>query len=194
MDPYVYPGTHILRNKFNIQDYAHWKRLEGIISSTKIIELRESASHTIKKFDFHTLKAIHRYLFEDIYTWAGSIRTVPLAKDTTMFCPPEFIPSYADEIFSKLRNHNFFRSYPISDLAIGLGQLFCDINMLHPFREGNGRTQREFLYLLSATLGYHLDLNLVDKDMYYFASQRSPVSAQPMIELIKNSLREPPLE
>ena len=110
MDPYVYPGTHILRNKFNIQDYARWKRIEGIISSTKIIELRESASHTIKKFDFHTLKAIHRYLFEDIYTWAGSIRTVPLAKDTTMFCPPEFIPSYADEIFSKLRNHNFFET------------------------------------------------------------------------------------
>ncbi len=186
IDCYVYPGSNVLKNKFGITDYKSWKEFEGIASLTRIVELRENSK--FKVFDFDTLCKIHQYLFQDVYEWAGKPRTIAISKGNTLFCPPEYIISYANELFEDLKLHNYYHNYTNSQLVPALGQLFCDINMLHPFREGNGRTQREFFYHFAKSLSYELDLAIVDKVKYINVTARSPVDSKPVIDIIKNNL------
>jgi cell filamentation protein len=115
-------------------------------------------------FDLDHLRLLHRWLFGDVYAWAGEIRTIPIIKDRSEFANPRFIESGANELFKKLRQERALRNVAMSDLPARLAYYFGELNALHPFREGNGRTQRLFLRQLLKARGLHLSWDQVSAD------------------------------
>lgn len=107
---------------------------------------------------------MHRHLFQDVYTWAGRPRTVRLAKDGSVFCYPEHIDRELARVFAGLRARNALRGLSSDGFAAGAAQFLAELNAIHPFREGNGRTQNTFLALLAASAGHPLDLDRLDPD------------------------------
>lgn len=157
---YCYANTDVLKNKLNIIDDEELHNRERKLVSLRISELFDNP---IKgNFDFNHLKKIHGFLFQDIYSWAGKIRTCSIAKKD-LFCLPEFIENYALEVFGNIEKNNYYFDYDFEEKLMKIVDLFSDINALHPFREGNGRTQREFIECLSKVCGIYLDLTSVSK-------------------------------
>lgn len=160
---YCYPETNVLKNKLDIMDGEFLKNVERRLVSLRLDELID---RPIKgQFDFNHLKKIHKYLFQDVYEWAGETRTCALAKEA-MFCLPQYIDNFADDIFNKLKRENYYLDYEYDKKIVSLANLFGDINALHPFREGNGRAQREFIVQLAKLNGIYLDLfNITSTEM-----------------------------
>jgi cell filamentation protein, protein adenylyltransferase len=158
-DPYVYPGTDVLRNIPGIRDGDELERFEARLTFLRGLQL---ASEPIAgAYDLDHLQAFHRFLFADLYEWAGELRTVVLAK-TDLFCLPEHIESYGAEIFGKLAEEGRLRSLNRDRFIDRLAHYVGDVNALHPFRDGNGRAQRAFFAQLASDAGYRLDWQLVD--------------------------------
>jgi len=111
------------------------------------------------KFDFAHLKRIHKHIFQDLYSWAGKIRLVDIAKGDSMFCKVQFIESYAASIFSHFYKDCENAKDDVSEFVKVFTGNYADMNALHPFREGNGRAQREFARELCGKLGYVFDLS-----------------------------------
>lgn len=111
------------------------------------------------------LKDIHRYIFEDVYEWAGEIRWVNIAKGN-MFCNYEYVEAQADILFEKLKKESYLINKTSKQISIQLAYYLSEINVLHPFREGNGRVQRLFIEYLSDGAGYSVDFsNVTSKEM-----------------------------
>ena len=164
---YCYPGTMVLKNKLGIHDENKLEAAEGAIVTLRVAELFKDG---IKgRFDFRHLKSIHYYLFHDVYEWAGKERFVDMAKGH-IFCPYQNIDEQAKIIFEDLREQNYFLDYDYNKTMNSLIKLFTEINALHPFREGNGRTQREFTEELAKINGICLDLTKIRKDEMIEAS------------------------
>ena len=123
-------------------------------------------------FDFKYLKDIHKYLFQDVYRWAGDIRNCNIAKQD-LFCLDEHIESFGNDVFNKLKQEKYFVNYDNDTKLDKLVELFADINALHPFREGNGRSQRLFIESLAKINGIYLDLTNVSKMDMIIASHES---------------------
>lgn len=167
---YCYEDSDVLINKENIKDKTLLDIFEREIVSLNQLELNRTP---IKgNFDFKHLKDIHKFLFQDIYYWAGDIRTVSIAK-TDLFCLPQYIDSFANDIFTKLKKEGYYMQYHISSKINNLVELFCDINALHPFREGNGRAQREYIECLAKVIGIDLDLSPIHQDDMIIASHEA---------------------
>lgn len=158
-DPYVYPGTDVLRNVREIRDGDELEELEARLTFLRGLQL---ASVPIAgEYDLAHLQAFHRHLFAGLYEWAGELRTVVLAK-TDLFCLPEHIESYGAEIFGKLTKEDRLRDLDRKLFIDRLAHYLGDVNALHPFRDGNGRAQRAFFAQLAEDAGYRLDWQLVD--------------------------------
>lgn len=117
-----------------------------------------------RSFDLNHLCLLHRWLFEDVYAWAGTIRTVPIIKDRSQFANPRFIEEGASRLFDELREERQLRTVAAGDLPGRLAYYFGELNALHPFREGNGRTQRLFLRQLLEVRGMLLEWDRVTAD------------------------------
>lgn len=185
---YCYPGTNVLKNKLDIRDLDTLHEAERDFSSVRQAELENMG--VTGDFSFKHLCSIHKQLFQDIYSWAGKTRTVDIAKGT-IFCLVPFIESQFDDLYRKLKKENFLAD--ISDekemstrLAFYLGEL----NMIHPFREGNGRTQRIYIEQLCMNNGkFEIDFTEVTKEEMTAASVRSANGSNDMLEvLIKKCL------
>ena len=113
-------------------------------------------------FSFNHLKLIHLYIFQDIYPFAGKIRKVNISKGN-MFCNVNYIDNQAKLIFNKLKEDNYLNNLKIETFIKKLAYYFSKINTLHPFREGNGRTQREFIRQLCIKNGYAIDYSTIKK-------------------------------
>ncbi len=124
-------------------------------------------------FDFEHYKQIHRYLFEDLYDWAGKVRTVDISKKGTNFTPAENIETVANACFDRLKSHNYFRNVDFEDFVENIVDFYCSTNMLHPFREGNGRTQRIFIAQLIRFCGYDINFSEIDTDELMVATIHS---------------------
>lgn len=167
---YCYPNTNVLKNKLGIQDNDNLYEAEREIVAYETTDIIE---HPIKgNFDFEHLKAIHFRLFRKIYDWAGKTRNCAIAKKD-LFCLPQNIEVYANEIFSQLLRHDYYIHLDYEETIVALVKLFADINALHPFREGNGRTQREFIEELAKVNGIDLNLDKVDQNSMIVASHDS---------------------
>ena len=167
-DPYVYKNTHVLINKFGITDGDFLDATERFFTVFREKQLRDNP---IKgNFDYDHLKKIHGFIFQDVYDWAGQERIVNISKGGTVFCPVQSIQPFAESIFNDLKKQNYFKGLSQEVFAVKAAHLFSDINELHPFREGNGRTQREFMRELALNAGYELDLNKVPKKLMMDAS------------------------
>lgn len=163
-DLYCYPGTDVLINKFDIRDKGLLSTAERQITALKIAKLEEDP---IKgNFDLKHIKKIHKFVFGDIYTWAGDIRKGDfLTKGDSIFCRAMYIEDMAAEIHAKLKVDKFLCCLEKTDLVHKLAFYMGEINALHPFREGNGRTQRLYFKQLCAKAGYELEFNKTQRDM-----------------------------
>lgn len=154
-DKYVYPGTNVLINKFNCQDAGKLKEIETLSTGGNLAYLQ---LHPIKgKFDFNHLKKIHFFIFQDIFDWAGKIRTVDIGKNN-LFCRAQFIEDYAKTVFEDFYSSCYEAKDNREKFIATLAGHYSDMNALHPFREGNGRAQREFTRELCSKCGYVFDL------------------------------------
>ncbi len=161
---YTDPKTGVFKNIENISD----KNLLLVFESLKVsIRLEELEKHPLKIKNIFTLLDIHKYLFQDVYSWAGEIRKVEISKGGKQFFPLSYFNnafSYIDTLISEYRN---IGKDNILELTFKLAEVLDNINYLHPFREGNGRTQREFLRLLAYEKDLSLNLNPPDNINVY---------------------------
>ena len=155
-----YPDTTVLINKFDIRDEDKLNEVESVLASARFAEWVNTPK--ADSFDFEHYKAIHHFLFSDLYDWAGQIRTVNISKKGTKFTSAENIEEQAVLVFKRLKNCNFFKGLDHSAFVDEIVDFYCVTNALHPFREGNGRTQRVFLTQLIRNAGY--DINFADMD------------------------------
>ncbi|MBQ2695331.1 Fic family protein [Candidatus Saccharibacteria bacterium] len=186
-DPYCYPNTRVLRNKLGIQDFDELYDAERRLAKYRARELFENP--LAGRFDLKHLQAIHRYLFQDIYDWAGEIRTVDIAKGN-LFCRYFAIDAEAERIFGELKREKYLKNINVVDFGKRLAYYFAEINALHPFREGNGRTQREFIRQLAYQNNYFLSFVGVTKDQMMEPSKAGfRMDYSKMEELVLRCLR-----
>ena len=170
-----------LENKLGLDSSADLAREEERISKKKAAELFESGTlDFLEAGKFSALRAIHKYLFEDIYEFAGEIRTVNLAKGNFRFAPVMYLEAALENI-DKMPQNTF-------DEII---EKYVEMNIAHPFREGNGRSTRIWLDLLLKTeIGRVVDWSKVDKEDYLMAMERSPVKDIEIKHVLKAALTD----
>ena len=154
-DIYCYPKTNVLKNKLNLIDSKSLEKAERYITKLRQIDLEKNP--LTGHFDFEHLKKIHFKIFSDIYDFAGKPRKVGLKKGNSQFCYPEYIETEAKNIFNNLKENNYFMSLNNETFAESLSEFIGDLIALHPFREGNGRTIREFIRLLCLKNNYEIN-------------------------------------
>jgi cell filamentation protein len=165
---YCYPGTSVLRNSLGITDADKLDYVE-----------REFVSQHFKhgvptgSFDLTHLRAIHRHLFQDIYDWAGEIRTLEIAKGGSQFMFVRYIATGMADVHRRVVEWNYLRGLEADDFAAKAGEIIGDINHIHPFREGNGRTQLTYLLQLAARAGHVVDVRAIDRAQWYAASVKA---------------------
>ncbi|MDR0991657.1 MAG: Fic family protein [Ruminococcus sp.] len=156
---YFYPGTSVLINRLDITDAKTLSIAERRITALTIAHCRENPVKG--DFDLKHLCRIHKEIFGDLYPWAGKIRNVEMAK-TQPFTKAMLIPTYAEEyIFSKLKIDRFLTDVDPDEIVPKLTYYLSELNVLHPFREGNGRTQRIFIEYLAKVAGFAVDFSTV---------------------------------
>ena len=165
VDDYVYPGTTVLRNKADIRDHEALDAFEADATAVRMLELWEQPIAGC--FDFAHLCGIHRHLFQDVYEWAGEIRTVDISREGSRFANAARIESYLGGELSKLPAESCLCGLPPEVFVARLAHYMGEINATHPFREGNGRTQRFFCALLAEQAGYFIDFESVDQAQMY---------------------------
>jgi cell filamentation protein len=158
-DPYTDPVTGVLRNKLRLDTAEELAAAERDITHAALILIRESPVRAA--YDLPHLCAIHRRIFGDIYEWAGQIRTVAIAKGSP-FCLPQYIESSSADIFRALRGENSLRGLARGPFIDQLTFYLGEVNAIHPFREGNGRTQRAFFEQLARDAGFTLNWQHLD--------------------------------
>lgn len=170
-----------LENKLNITDSAELARAEEKISKQKALNLYDAGIlDTLTPGTFKTLCAIHKYLFEDIYEFAGKLREVNIAKGNFRFAPLMYLQAALDNI-DKMPQSDF-------DTII---EKYVEMNIAHPFREGNGRATRIWLDLiLKRELGKVVDWSKVNKEDYLLAMERSPICDIEIKNIFKNALTD----
>jgi cell filamentation protein len=189
-DPYVYPGTTVLRNLAGLQDADTLADREAQASTLRVAQL--AALRLEGAYDLWHLREFHRFIFQDIYSWAGELRSVPLAKPGSMFALPERIESYATDVLRQLADERHLRELARERFAERITHYYAEINAVHPFREGNGRAQRAFLRQLALDAGHTLAWEHLDSQTLVHASQRSSQGDNvPMRGLIEKVLDPP---
>ena len=163
-----YEGTTTLINKLGITDENELKSTEALITAYKAARLINEP--LAPYFGFENYTELHRVLFEDLYEWAGKLRTIALSKTATVFTAPERIEELGGLIFARLNKLDYFTKLPPSEFIIEIADLYHSLNMLHPFREGNGRTERVFFVQLIRNAGYDIDYSTLNSDLLMIGS------------------------
>ncbi len=168
-DPHSQDGQPCPKNFFQLTSYDELKKLEAVYVGKRALELR--LRRMPGKFDIAHLRKIHWFLFRDVFPWAGELRVVGLAKvGGAPFANPLYIPAALDELFTRLRVERNLRNLTEQNF-IARGAFFLgEINAIHPFREGNGRTQREFLRQIALKAGHKLSWASLDENRNTAAS------------------------
>ena len=170
-DPYVYPGTTVLKNIPGIRNQEILDRIEADRVGQRSLELIERPLSGL--FGIEHLQGIHRYLFQDVYEWAGDFRTVDIAKGNSYFAHVPYIESTLKGLFGELSEERHLRGLNQERFASRLAQILGTLNAVHAFREGNGRAQREFVRELAYKNTYWIDWNKVSREELYEASDAS---------------------
>ena len=171
----------VLKNKLGIHDFAELAGMEEKISKKKAVELFENSYLSdYEAGTFRMLAAIHKYLFEQIYDFAGKVRDVNIAKGNFRFAPVIYLQAAIEKI-EKMPQSTFEE----------IIEKYVEMNIVHPFREGNGRSTRIWLDLiLKKELNLVVDWSLVDKDDYLLAMERSPVKDIEIKHILKQALTD----
>ena len=171
----------MLENKLGITDSAELARIEEKISKQKAVEMFESGYlESLEAGTFESLAKIHKYLFDEIYDFAGEVRKVNISKGNFRFAPLMYLDAALQSI-DKMPQSTFDE----------IVEKYVEMNVAHPFREGNGRSTRIWLDLmLKKEIGYVVDWSKVNKEDYLLAMERSPIKDIEIKFLLKNSLTD----
>ncbi len=166
-----YEGTTVLINKFDIHDENQLSIVEqgitGALIAKAFIEI------PFENVDFEFYKKLHQYVFGDIYDWAGEVRKINMSKKGTSFCVFEEIENTGTLIFEKLKKDDYLKGFSDEEFISEFTDLYCSLNYLHPYREGNGRIQRLFLSMLLKNSDKTIDFSMIDKDEFMIATIKS---------------------
>lgn len=188
-DPYIDPATGILRNILGIVDQADLDKAEATFASIRFYEMDERFAPIRGQFDLDHLCAVHRMLFGDVYPWAGELRQVDITKGETQFAFASAIESAGHQVFGDLKREGYLRSLDADAFSRRAGYYLGEINVLHPFREGNGRAQRAFFNQLAHAVGFHVQWPHVTREAMTHASIAAyDGDSGPMADLIRHNL------
>ena len=183
---YCYMGTGILKNKLNIRDELILEQAELELSSasSSLIE------YTEPPYNLCYLQTIHEQLFSDLYEWAGQLRQIDISKGDTRFCTFSRIEIETNKLLNSLQQQNYFQGLELQDLIGELANLYCELNVIHPFREGNGRAQRIFFEHLIAYCGYGIDWSKINsKEQWVQANiEGFHLNLQPLIQTFESCI------
>lgn len=160
-DPYAYKGTDVLKNRLGTRDQDILTAFELEMST-----LRAEEPLPRGRFGPAHYRAVHKHLFQDVYPWAGRYRTVRTAKGGNSFCYPEYIPTEMDRLFGQLRDDKYLAFDDFEEFVRHAALFLSELNAIHPFREGNGRTQLAFLHLLAIKAGHPIVLARIRPKTY----------------------------
>lgn len=165
-DPYCYPGSDVLINKLDIKEDEQLAEAEKVLSDLSLDDIEFSPP----PYNLDYFQKIHFQLFSDIYEWAGKIRTVDISKGNTRFCTCQFIEREVNKLFYDLANANYFIHYTRDELVKAIAEFYAEINVVHPFREGNGRAQRILFEHIITNTGFTLSLASIEQNEWIEAN------------------------
>ena len=158
-DPYLDLQSGLLRNRLGITDAGELRHVEAALTASRIYDLIRSPIPGA--YDLAHLRAFHRQIFQDLYDWAGELRTVSIGRGR-LFSLPQHLEADAGELFGWLARAEHLRGRDRAAFVDDLTELYADLNALHPFRDGNGRTQRAFLGQLAVDAGHPIHWAAMD--------------------------------
>lgn len=183
-----YPGTEVLINRLGVRDPLHLDVAErGYVDQ----RLQAGFPSEVDPRTYAGFKALHRYLFQDVYEWAGQERTYTTGRGAAPFATPENIQPWMEKQFEALKAEHYLRGLRPEQFARKAAVLVNEINAAHPFIEGNGRTQRTWLRLVGLQAGHRLVLRSEDRERWYEASRIGfeRVDHDPMARLLSERLQ-----
>lgn len=198
-DPYVYEDTGTLKNKLEIKDYEELRKAESDISFVKLLTVDRDVD--CSKFDLDYVKNIHKYILDDIYDWAGELRTVPMVKpedilggDTVRYAYPKEIEPKAKECLNELNRVNW-NAKSLDDKAMDFTKLIAELWQVHPFRDGNTRTIVTYAFRFAEEHEFRMDRKLLLDNFAYVrkslvkASDGEYSDYQYLYRIIKDSIQ-----
>lgn len=185
---YCYEDCDVLKNKLNIKNTKKLQEYEAKITAAKLLSLRQKG--ITGNFDIKHFISIHTYLFEDIYPFAGKFRKENIAKGVFRFAEWEYIEEELEKLLMTLKKENYLEDKSQKELAEKLAYYISELNVLHPFREGNGRTIREFVRQLALKNGYILNLKKVPPEATLKASIKSIVNTDDLSKIMEECLEK----
>lgn len=166
-DPYVYEGTTVLRNTLDLREASALEIAERRFSASRMAEVQKV------ELTYAGYKRIHGYLFQDVYDWAGQPRTIDISKGNSLFGLAPYIDTNMERLFQGLADEKKLQGSSRNRFTERAAYYLGEINAVHPFREGNGRTQRAFLKGLAQQAGWKLDLERIEPGPWNEASIQS---------------------
>jgi cell filamentation protein len=158
-DPYCYDGSRVLRNKLNIREQDKLDAAERQLTRLRFEEPLPSGTLDVMHYC-----AINHHLFQDTFAWAGKFRTVRISKGASVFCYPEFISNEMQSLFTDFETGILKERLGRQAFANRAANFLASLNAIHPFREGNGRTQLVFLAVLSEHMGHPLNMKMFNPE------------------------------
>jgi cell filamentation protein, protein adenylyltransferase len=184
-DTYCCPGTTVLKNKIATRRQDVLDQFEAEMTSQRASEPMPRGN-----LDYPHYRAIHRHLFQDVYAWAGKPRSVRISKGDNPFCFPENIAAQANKLFADLKKKNQLRGLDNKAFAKEAAHVLAELNAVHPFREGNGRSQLSFLMLLAERASHPLDSDKIDPRVVMDAMIESfGGSEKPLADMIEGLIK-----
>jgi cell filamentation protein len=185
---YCYPPDYtVLNNRLGLRDADALDRAER-----RLVYLRQAEDIPTGDFDLAHLRAIHRHLFQDVFDWAGDIRTVEISKGGSQFQFMRYIETGMADVHRRIKTHDYLRKLSPDEFADLAAEILGDINYVHPFREGNGRTQVLFIKQLAQRAGHDIDLTKLRGDDWMAASREAhQANYQPLRQCLRETIRQP---
>lgn len=165
-DPYTYDGSDVLVNKLNIRDGEQLLAAERDLSELAAMDIEFQEP----PYDFAYWCSIHKQLFGDIYAWAGEVRTIDISKGDTRFCSCRFIEKEAHKLLGRMAAENFLQGLPRDTFIAKLAEYYSELNVLHPFRDGNGRAQRILFEHITINAGYAISYTSISQEEWIQAN------------------------
>ncbi|MHB8795164.1 MAG: Fic/DOC family protein [Candidatus Nanopelagicales bacterium] len=191
----IAPDSPVLRNLVHATTVEALSAAEDDLVEFRLAELRERPALVPRTYDLGHLRALHHQLFQDVYEWAGELRTVGLAKGSgDSFMPPMQIERPMAHATARVADSDLLRSVPAGNLAREVAYLYDYVNFAHPFREGNGRSQREFFAQLLAESGHGLEWGRTEMSDLHHACHvaRNEDDLAPLTRIVEQVLTESP--
>ena len=183
---YCYPDSNVLKNKLNIRDLRELKDVEEKFVAIKQLVLLQKPIPG--RFTINHLLRIHRFLFEDVYPFAGHIRREQISKGETLFFPPDLIKRELRRVFGEIHETGMLQEKNPQSQIQHLSHVMAELNIIHPFREGNGRSIREFIRCMAQVYGLTLNWGNADQDTMMDAAIASVYDDMAFCEILHQCL------